>query len=173
LDPTHPAARLAAAQLAAVAALINDCRCPIECCGRITECYGRTTIVALPHNLASLPPYPLCLHHATNGEASNNPQKEYTKLQAYCATHCTLHFTRSGKREENTRIHGSYGVTVCCWRRRRRREPNLIDLYLLYYNIYTCTFTLYATRVELELGPGSGAGSGVPGAPGAWRRQVI
>jgi len=52
-------ARLVAAQLAAVAALINDCRrAPIECYGRTTECCGRT-IVALPHYLALLPPCPL------------------------------------------------------------------------------------------------------------------
>jgi len=40
---SHPSARLAAAQLAAVAALINDCRRPIKFRGRPTECCGRTS----------------------------------------------------------------------------------------------------------------------------------
>jgi len=138
----------AAVRLNAVAALLNAMAARLSSHCR-TICY-----------LASLPPYPLCLHHATNGEASNNPRKEDTKLQAYCATHCTLHFTRAGKREENTRIHGSYGVTVCCWRRRRRREPNLIDLYLLYYNIYVHVHVICYARgagaggLGLVLGPG-------------------
>jgi len=75
---SHPSARLAAAQLAAMAALINDCRRPIECRGRTTEMlwphYRRTAA------LSGLAAAPLLLPSTSlprhcNGETSHsNPR---------------------------------------------------------------------------------------------------
>jgi len=59
---------------------INNCRHPIECCDRTTECCG-CTIVALPHDFWPRCRPALCLHHhATNGEASNHRKEQIVSL---------------------------------------------------------------------------------------------